>query len=254
MDSQELKQELRAAAIAYAVQRSLPVDDSHASAVIFLDLADNFNPASFDNITRNESWAARTRKAHPNVPHTREMQSSNSSDALLMSIFCHPSFHRWEGVGKILGARVESVVFGFPGEVRLNGGKVDATEIDMALPGVFCEAKLTESDFTRQARAVVDTYADLENVFHVDALPKAGDSFDNYQVIRNLLASVQHDRNHILFCDERRPDLSRRYFNTVACLREVAARKRCRVVFWQEIAAACGREFREWIETKYGIR
>jgi hypothetical protein len=59
--------------------------------VIFRNLADNFHPESFANIVSHADWSSRTRKVHQNVPGVLEMQSSNSSDAVLMNIFCHPS-------------------------------------------------------------------------------------------------------------------------------------------------------------------
>jgi hypothetical protein len=187
------------------------------------------------------------------VPGVKEMQSSNSSDALLMNIFCHPSIRKWTGVKKLLGNDLESIAFGFPGSVRISNGQTDTTEIDLALSDMFCEAKLTESDFTHKRLSVVEKYKGLYETFYVEALPRIGDDYDNYQIIRNLLAATQHDRKHILLCDERRPDLVRRYMTTVSCLRDVHLRMKCRVIFWQEIVVACGNSLREWTEEKYGL-
>lgn len=229
------------------------MDDSHSSAIIFSAVADNFHPDAYNNINRNSDWKTRTLKAHPNIRGTKEMQSSNSSDALLMNLFCHPSIGKWSGVRKVIGSDIESASFGFPGMIQLCTGRADTTEIDMSLPDAFCEAKLTESDFTKKRPSVVENYAELRNAFHINALPRKRDDYDNYQVIRNLLASVQHKRKHYLFCDERRPDLAMRYMETVSCLRDVQMRAKCRVIFWQEIVAACGASLREWIEEKYGM-
>jgi hypothetical protein len=253
MNSESLKQEIRQAAVSYAQKRDLPIDDSHASAVLFPNLGDNFHPKSFASIMGHPDWQQRTTKRHQNVPGALEMQSSNSSDALLMNIFCHPDICRWKGVEKLLEEELGSISFGFPGQVHINGGQPDSTEIDMALAGVFVEAKLTESDFTQKRADIVERYDTLLNIFHVDALPRVGDEYDNYQIIRNLLAAIQHNRRHILLCDERRPDLVRRYMQTVACLREMPNRKKCRVVFWQELVSVCGTSLREWIEEKYGM-
>ena len=181
------------------------------------------------------------------------MQSSNSSDALLMNIFCHPSIRKWTGVKKLLGDDLESIDFGFPGSVRISNGQTDTTEIDMALSDVFCEAKLTESDFTHKRPSVVENYEGLDETFHVKALLRMGDDYDNYQIIRNLLAASQHGRKHILLCDERRPDLVRRYLTTVSCIRDVHWRMKFRIIFWQEIVAACGSSLRKWAEEKYGL-
>ncbi len=253
MNPNLLKQGIRCASLIFAKKRNLPIDDSHSSAVIFLNLPDNFHPKSFANIKKQKDWWKRINKPHPNVPGVLEMQSSNSSDALLMNIFCHPDIQRWKGIEDLIGVPIDSITFGFSAKVRINEGGFDSTEIDMAMPGIFCEAKLTEADFTQKQAEVVERYDSLQRNFHVEALPRTGNSYDNYQIIRNLLASVEHNRNHILFCDEGRPDLIRRYMTTVLCLRDIAYRKRCRVVFWQELASACGDSLREWIKEKYGI-
>jgi len=255
MNSGTLKQEIRRASLAFAQTRNLPIDTSHSSAIIFQNLFDNFHPESFASINNPDrpKWLERTKKPHQNVPSTLEMQSSNSSDALLMSIFCHPDIQRWKGIKNLIEVPIDSITFGFPAKVRINGGGSDSTEIDMAIPGVFCEAKLTESDFTQKEVEVVERYDSLQRTFHVEALPRVGNSYDNYQIIRNLLASVEHDQKHILFCDERRPDLVRRYMTTVLCLRDIKHRKNCRVVFWQELVSACGGSLRDWIEEKYGM-
>jgi hypothetical protein len=253
MNSDALKQEIRKHALAFARRRNLSVDDTHSSALIFCRLDDSFHPESLENIYNTSDWNSRTQKAHQNVTGTLEMQSSNSSDALLMSIFCHPSIAKWVGVRKVLSNDMATIAFGVPGVVKIGNGQTDTTEIDMALPGVFCEAKLTEADFTHKRREVVEGYNGLQETFHSDALPRVGSDYDNYQIIRNLLAAKQHNRDHILFCDERRPDLVRRYMTTVACLRSIEDRIRCRVIFWQELVAACGESLRRWIEEKYGI-
>jgi len=253
MNSVALKQEIKKAAASYARKRDLPIDDSHASAVIFRNLSDNFYPESFTSIIGRPDWHQRTTKKHQNVPGVLEMQSSNSSDTLLMNIFCHPDIRRWKGVRNLLKEEIQAISFGFPGQVHINGGQPDSTEIDMALPGVFCEAKLTESDFTQKRVDIVERYDNLQNAFHVEALPRIKDDYDNYQIIRNLLAAIQHNRRHILLCDERRPDLVVRYMQTVSSLREIGNRKECRVIFWQEVVAACGAPLRAWIEEKYGM-
>ncbi len=253
MKADALKLEIRKAALNYAHKGKLPVDESHASAVIFRNLSDNFHSESFKNIANNRKWQHRIGKPHQNVADVLEMQSSNSSDALLMNIFCHPDIGRWKGIRNLIDETLDAIDFGFSGKVHMNGDKVDSTEIDMKLTGLFCEAKLTEIDFTHKAVDVVERYDDLHATFHAEDLPHVGGKYDNYQIIRNLLAAFQHGKKHILLCDERRPDLVRRYMQTVSCLREMHNRKNCRVVFWQEIAGACGASLRDWLEEKYGI-
>jgi hypothetical protein len=169
-----------------------------------------------------------------------------------MSIFCHPDIGRWKGVSDLLGVKIESVEFGNPGKV-LRSGQEDATEIDMSVGDVLCEAKLTEDGFTSKDKDDVERYDDFDVAFHTDALRIENGKYANYQVIRNLLASIQHNKRHLLLCDERRSDLCRSYFETVSCLKSVHDRSRCGVVFWQEIARASGASLKGWLESKYGI-
>ena len=121
----------------------------------------------------------------------------------------------------------------------------------MKLKGLFCEAKLTETDFTQKESDIVERYDKLKDIFHREELPRIGDNYCNYQIIRNLLAAFQHGGKHMLLCDERRPDLVRKYLQTVTCVKAILNRKKCRVVFWQEIVSACGASLRDWITEKY---
>jgi hypothetical protein len=253
---EQLKQVLCEAAFRYAQDRNLVID-VRVTAVLFTRLADAFHPTAYEQIQANPLWAARAQQPHQNVPGYKEMQSSNSSDALLMNIFCHPQIFTWQGVRDLLEIPLDNPEinpeFGFPAGVQLENQNEDGTEIDMSYSDLFVEAKLTESDFTHREARIVENYTNLQNVFHVEALPRIGDEYDNYQIIRNLLAAIQHGKRHILICDERRLDLMRRYFETVSCLRDVAFRCKCRVVFWQEIAARCGNDLRLFLEEKYGM-
>jgi hypothetical protein len=253
MTPNELKLALRADALRYAEARSIPIDTSHASALLFAEVKDNFHPKSFHQIAGNTAWLERINKAHSQVEGFLEMQSSNSSDALLMNVFCHPRIGTWKGVRDILQVSTISPVFGMKAMVAKKSGVGDATEIDMQVGDVFVEAKLAETDFTHKDAATVEAYSELERLFHADCLQRKGSAYDNYQIIRNLLAAAQHQRRHILICDERRPDLLRRYMETVACLRDARLRTRCGVVFWQEIRKACGADLSQFLSEKYGM-
>lgn len=181
------------------------------------------------------------------------MQSSNSSDALLMNIFCHPKIASWKGVQKVLGFVPTAPVFGLKARVAKRGTVGDHTEIDLAIGNCFAEAKLTEADFTDKPKSEVEKYNSFKAVFHTDALEQDNDSYRHYQVIRNVLAAFEHNKDHILLCDQRRPDLVRDYLTTITCIREVQFRRRCRVVFWQEIVQSSGKELRLFLDEKYGI-
>ncbi len=249
MRPDELKQVLRQSALDYAVEHGFDVDSLPRSAVLFKNIENAFCPASFDAISKRTDWLARTKKPH----RVMEMQSSNSSDALLMSIFCHPMLASWKGVADVLGFDPINPAFGFKALVEKEGTNGDSTEIDMAIGNHFVEAKLTEEDFTEKDVAEVQKYKRFGLCFHVNSLPINNGRYQNYQIIRNLLAAIQHEKRHMLLCDERRSDLARRYMETVCCLRDQQQRESCRVVFWQEVQRACGKDLGSFLHSRYGI-
>jgi len=252
MTDRELESALRKSALQYAKVKKIDVNSTHMASIIFDTLADNFNPQSFAAIQKNPGWNARTKKKHPAVPGAYEMQSSNSSDAILMNIFCHPDVGKWKGILDLLQVTQLAPSFGFKAGVKLKNGKLDRTEIDMVVDDLFFEAKLTEEDFTEKSELIVEQYDELTKHFYATAM-KRGALYDNYQIIRNLLAALQYGKRHILLCDERRPDLARKYMETVSCLQDINARLKCRVVFWQEIKRACGANLKLFLEEKYAM-
>ena len=253
MRPDQLKQEIRHSAEKYAQSNGLKIDASPKSAVIFENLSDTFCTKTYTAIANNDDWYRRIQKSHQNLPGVLEMQSSNSSDALLMNTFCHPKISSWKGVSDLLGFKLGNPIFGFKAKVEKEGTDGDATEIDMVIGDYFVEAKLTESDFTDKDAAEVEKYLRLTVCFHSDCLTVHDGRYQNYQIIRNLLASAQHWKQHMLLCDERRPDLARRYMETVCCLRDVQFRKRCRVVFWQELQRVCGKDLGVFLYERYGL-
>jgi hypothetical protein len=169
----------------------------------------NFHPASYKNICANPAWLHRLTKVHTASRRSRarkdwqwmELDSANSSDALLMNIFCHPGVFN----GVTLAPAVANLLnidptaqpcFGInPGvpllsqrkgrtkqPANLNGWAnllsgypellKDRTEIDLQLGNLFVEAKLTESSFQIAAPRLIERYRDLETVFDVDRLPR----------------------------------------------------------------------------------
>jgi hypothetical protein len=182
-----------------------------------------------------------------------ELDSSSSSDALLMNCFCFPGAPQ-RILEKLQVASVkEEPDFGFLAKVSLADGTDDATEVDMRVGDLLVEAKLTEKDFTSRPREHVLRYRDLEKVFDVDALPGDDDSFRGYQLIRNVLAAVQHKASFAVFLDQRRPDLIQEWWAVHSAISSVEVRRRCGFRTWQEIAAASPSDLRRFLEGKYGV-
>ena len=221
----------------------------------------NFFPAAWAGITSHLGWQLRLNKVHsqlrslPPDCHSwaRELDSSNSSDALLMNIFCLPSASA--RAAAVLGADPPNAepVFGFKPRVDLLAGSTDETEVDMRLGDTLVEAKLTEADFTSREKTRVFRYTAFQDVFDVELLPGNATHFYSYQLIRNVLAAAQLHLRLIVVIDFRRPDLLQEWWSVHTAIRDAQLRARCGVRFWQEFAAASETDHAAFLKEKYGI-
>jgi hypothetical protein len=142
----------------------------------------NFFDPAYAAIQARPEWMRRFAKIHAQgraLPKAesgrrwRELDSSMSSDALLMNVFCTPGVAESMTVRLTLGVEGdEPPVFGWKARVPLNGGRFDRTEVDMRWGELLVEAKLTESDFQSKALAVVEAYRDFDAVFNRERLPR----------------------------------------------------------------------------------
>lgn len=142
----------------------------------------NFLEAAYAAIAARPEWMRRFDKIHAQgraLPKAesgrrwRELDSSMSSDALLMNFFCAPGVADSRLVRKALGVDSdEAPVFGWKARVPLANGRFDRTEVDMRWGSLLVESKLTEADFqTREAR-IVEGYRDFAAVFEPELLPR----------------------------------------------------------------------------------
>jgi hypothetical protein len=257
MNSTYLRRVLLAKAQEYAARYGVPVTQEAESALIFARSESghgNFHPESYAAILRNPEWKARLDKPHPQFAGTgvAELDSSNSSDALLMNIFCHPRASRWKSLHQLLQASWSSPDIGWPFRFP-NETTSRPTECDMHLDGVLFEAKLTEVDFTSKDLGTVQGYDSAEDVFHLDGMLSSKGRVENYQLVRNMLAAERNGYRFALLVDWRRPDLIRRFVDTVAKITPFALRSRCSFLTWQEITAVVGEDLREYLTAKYGF-
>jgi hypothetical protein len=184
----------------------------------------------------------------------RELDSSLSSDALLMNIFCYPGVIRRREVCRILGLEPGSVPeFGFMPRVPLLSEATERTEADMKLGNMLFEAKLTESDFQIQRAELVEQYRDLSDVFESRQLPKVKRKYVSYQLIRNVLAAHALNFDFCTLLDARRPDLLEDWYGIVRCIRFAALRARCKVLTWQELTPSLPAALQRFLSVKYGI-
>jgi hypothetical protein len=223
----------------------------------------NFLDSSYRAILANPEWSRRLAKAHSqgrrSLPQNDrgfwcELDSSNSSDALLMNVFCYPGTLRSCHLRSMLdvGDDVEAQ-FGVRARVPLIGGKQDATEVDMRIGSLLVEAKLTEADFQSKKKEFVERYRDLHEVFWLRMLPRRGDTYVSYQLIRNVLAAQATGSAFCVLVDARRPDLLEAWYDVLRAVKSAELRVRLKALTWQELARVLPPTLQKFLEEKYGI-
>jgi len=222
----------------------------------------NFHPQSYAAILKNPAWNQRMQKVHTQARSSlprrdrrwRELDSCNSSDALLMNIFCYPGTLRERRLSDLLGVEHGATpVFGYRAGVPFCSGRADRTEVDMRLGDLLVEAKLTESDFQSREADALEAYRDLHAVFDVRNLPLEGGRYLGYQLIRNVLGAYAGACSFCVMADERRPDLREAWYAIMRSVSSAEMRVRCKMVTWQELAEIVPMKLQKFLEEKYGI-
>jgi len=262
----ELKAQLREGALAWQEKAGVPWYRSKGNPPTILFPPDgarhgNFFDPAWSAINADLAWQQRLEKRHSQTKalpdqyqDAQELDSSNSSDALLMNFFCPPGAA--ERLAKRLGIRVGSkphLEFGYRAGVPRLGATPDATEIDLRFGDAICEAKLTEATFTSKQREIVMRYRDLKAVFQVDSLPQSDSYFYSYQLIRNVLAAAHLGARLFVFVDARRPDLQNEWNQVKGAITDEPLRQRCQLVHWQELVESCDPEHAAFLREKYRL-
>lgn len=184
-----------------------------------------------------------------------ELDCANSSDALLMNIFCYRRTVANGALSSMLGvAPGLAPAFGFTPGIPLRNGKTDQTEIDMKLGDLMVEAKLTETDFQTAPVRMIDRYRDIEEVFEAGELVRSGDVVPCYQLVRGVLAAHAMGGSFCVICDARRPDLIENWYSVVRAVKGCALRCRLQLLTWQELTASLPRSLQQFLAVKYGIK
>jgi hypothetical protein len=265
----QLRHELSLRNRAFALQRQLPHVESYGGMAVTVYQPHptrrrhgNFFDESYAAMLAIPEWRMRLEKVHTSgrssLPRSqrgwKELDSSMSSDALLMNIFCCPYVSDDPRVLGLLGIEAaELPQFGWRARVPLKKSSADRTEVDMKLGDMLFEAKLTESDFQPVDAVVLRAYRDFDDVFETAELRKEGGKLASYQLIRNVLAAYASDCGFCLLVDARRPDLIESWFAVLRCVRPVELRVRCKLLTWQELSALLPEPLREFLDVKYGI-
>ena len=140
----------------------------------------NFFDPAYAAILARMDWMGRLKKAHTGrrtLPRAErpwcELDSSTSSDALLMNVFCTPGVLDAPRVRSVMGVEDEAdAIFGWKARVPFKNGRTDTTEVDLRWGSLLVEAKLTEADFQTRAARVMEGYRDFDEVFSPELLPR----------------------------------------------------------------------------------
>jgi hypothetical protein len=228
----------------------------------------NFHPDSYQEICASPEWSKRLTKVHTASRRVRaradwhwmELDSVNSSDALLMNIFCYPEVFKEHQLSPEV-ARLLSVdttghpCFGINPRVPLKSGRLDRTEIDMHLGDLFVEAKLTETGFQQAKPKLIERYRDLETVFDISRLPWTPQgTVRGYQLIRNVLAAFAGEAAFCVLCDARRRDLVEAWYAVMAAVHAPGFAWQLKLLTWQELAAHLPGGLQSFLDVKYGIK
>jgi hypothetical protein len=221
----------------------------------------NFYPASYRNICANPEWARRLAKVHTGSRRAspragwrwKELDCANSSDALLMNVFCSRRRVANRALCSMLGVPSGLMPqFGFRPQIPLLNGRTDRTEIDMKLGDLLVEAKLTETDFQTAPAKMIERYRDLDEVFDLRELVITA-VIRNYQLIRGVLAASATRTSFCVLCDARRPDLIENWYLVIRAVKNCVLRCRLQLLTWQELAVVLPRSLQAFLTDKYGI-
>lgn len=220
------------------------------TAFLFDELSMNFHSDSFENILKSEEYKKRLDKGHTQADGFKELQSSNSSDALLINFFAYPKIQTWKSLRDLLLINEsDTIEFGWCPNFQ-NEKRSFTTEIDMKIGNSIFEAKLTEIDFTQRALDIVLRYSNIDRIIDLQRFIK-DDVVSNYQLIRNLLAAEKHGFRFYLLLDETRTDLIREFYKVKFAIKSDALAERFNFITWQELASNVGDDLKKYIIEKY---
>ncbi len=180
----QLRQEIAARNRLYARGRAHVESYGSVPAIVYTPengRHGNFFDSAYAEIVARPAWERRLRKIHAQgkraLPKAErpwcELDSSISSDALLMNVFCAAGVADSAALRNALGIEADAELeFGWKARVPLANGRFDRTEVDLRFGSLLLEAKLTETNFQTRAAAIVESYRDLDAVFDRELLPR----------------------------------------------------------------------------------
>jgi hypothetical protein len=266
LSSSSLRRDLSRRNVDRALERRHELSYGSIPSVIYQEedaAHGNFLDASYRAICARPEWRRRLDKSYTggrwiarrwDRAERSELDCANSSDALLMNIFCYPRVLRSRDLCAALGVDPGVIPeFGVRPHTPLLNEKTDQTEVDMRIGDLLVEAKLTETGFRPAPKRLLLRYRDFEEVFDPAELRIADDLVPQYQLLRGILAAYSAKVSFALLCDGRRADLQESWFRALQAVRSYSFRSRLKLVTWQEIATCVPARLKSFLKEKYGI-
>ena len=265
LSASALRRELSFRSLKIARRHAHELSFGRVPSVVFHDedgIHGNFHPSSYKAILETPQWSRRLRKSYTAgkwIPRRwdrvrAELDCANSSDALLMNIFCYPKVMQNARLCGLLGIALGlEPAFGFKPRIPFANELTDQTEVDMSLGHLLVEAKLTEGGFQTAPIDRVSRYRHIHEVFDLEELPRKESAVHSYQLIRGVLAAYSLGRSFMVLCDARRGDLIERWFHVIRAVRLYDLRSQLALVTWQELAVTLPGSLQGFLEDKYGI-
>jgi hypothetical protein len=226
------------------------------SAFVFNDVSMSFCPETYESIKLNKNWNQRIQKKHNFFKNgTLEMQSSNSSDALLMNVFCHPSSLNNPKLIDLIGVDkmpcASDLVFGWNPFFE-NESRNHPTEVDMKIGQHIFEAKLTENSFTKKNIDVVFRYPYFSDIFRCDLVKiDQQNRVSGYQLMRNIITAYVHNFNFTVLLDESRKDLINEFLNVKSTIKDDDLKQRVHYITWQSVINTLDHDLLDFMTKKY---
>jgi len=228
----------------------------------------NFQQNSLEVILADASYKGRLKKVHSRrsgfpSPHNKtacELDSCNSSDALLMNIFCYPKIRDRINIGidvQNLTIQGEDIHFGIPIRLfkRNNQSEISPTEIDMVIGDTIVEAKLSETDFQPLNKTLFDSYESFFNLVEERMIIDQSNQFlPIYQLLRNATIRRMLNCKMVVIIDDRKANLKKYYRSFVGALKQREDRDKIFMVTWQDLVKTIEiADLKSFLKIKYGI-
>lgn len=266
----QLRREINLKAMMYAQKNDLPFYMSKGGTVLFEEYTDkrgfclhgNFLPETYFTVGKKPVWAKLLRKQYQyrnSLPlfrqgGARQVDSSSSTEALLINVLCHPAMHQNRELLDILGVEAYVPSFAAKCGLKRKAGSDHAFEAHAILSNeLIIEAALSETNFCERPKAYIESIEGFFDAFDDFALPQSKFSYMNSRLIQAILYARLKGMGFVLLLDARRPDLLDAFRKVQASIKDQDVKGRIHVFTWQSIVDTLPEDLSAFLMEKYGI-